>query len=264
MWRAQSRMVVGLAMMFICDMSGSVGGNSFTACAIDVGGPISTVHRRVALRQMSSSSHIGEKRRGSLPCFIRHSAAPFRRPTISDATFRVGSRQSDEFRQIHHTGRGIGGFSTPIFPLMRSRISTERNLINSRYDNLVAGVAEISIGTSLGTLWSELTVAATGCGPLNLSDGLERLCYQGVIVFAGYVIFARIVSGMGQVELCRDYFGRGALAPTTLWQVRIAEWMALSAVAGAVIALLLQMGSGGQMDGLTGIDVEMCRALRDL
>mmetsp|Transcript_7520 Transcript_7520/g.18524 ORF Transcript_7520/g.18524 Transcript_7520/m.18524 type:complete len:203 (+) Transcript_7520:208-816(+) len=48
------------------------------------------------------------------------------------------------------------------------------------YDNLFSGLAEISLGCSIGVLWSEISIALTGCGPSNLSDTLERICYLSV------------------------------------------------------------------------------------
>ena len=81
----------------------------------------------------------------------------------------------------------------------------------ARYDNLVSGLAEISIGFSVGVLWSEFAVITTGCGPLNFSDILERICYQGVILTAGLSLFTRIVT-IGDQDLtsyvCDEYFGR--------------------------------------------------------
>lgn len=137
-------------------------------------------------------------------------------------------------------------------------------LMSSRYDNLVSGVAEISLGTSIGTLWSEYAVATTGCGPVDLSDGLERLCYQGVIASAGATVFALIVTGESLERASESVFG--TLEEITLWQVRWAERLSLAAVLGAIVALTLQYAQGESIvdDGLSGIDVAMCRALREL
>lgn len=139
--------------------------------------------------------------------------------------------------------------------------TTTTRLGFSRYDSLVSGVAEISIGTSLGVLWSEYAIATTHCGPANLSDGLERLCYQAVIVLAGLILFSRIATGNSLLSLIGDVFGD--LEDFTIAQVRLAEWLLLSAVLGAFVALAVQYYTGATMDGLSGIDVEMCRAIRD-
>lgn len=42
------------------------------------------------------------------------------------------------------------------------------------------------------------------------------------------------------------------------------EWASVLAVVGAVVSLGVQYGRGAVMDGLSGIDVGMCRAIRDL
>lgn len=129
-------------------------------------------------------------------------------------------------------------------------------------DSLVAGVAEISMGLSLGVLWSEFSVMTTGCGPLNFSDALERICYQGVIVVAGTALFLRIVTRVDLATNCSDYFGE--VMETTMLQVKVAEYLSLLAVVGAFVALAVQSATGAQMDGMSGIDIELCRAIRDL
>ena len=147
-----------------------------------------------------------------------------------------------------------------------SALSRRTALSLARYDNLVSGVAEISIGFSLGVLWSEYAVITTACGPLNFSDTLERICYQGVIIAAGLSLFTRIVT-LGDQDLttyvCDHYFG-GTLAEATVLQVRAAEWLSILAVAGAFVSLGFQIANGEQMDGLSGINTELCRAVRDL
>lgn len=130
-------------------------------------------------------------------------------------------------------------------------------------DSLVAGIAEIGIGFSLGVLWSEYSIIMTGCGPLNFSDTLERICYQGVIVLSGLLVFNRIVTGgKGLDDSSVDFFG--PLEDFTLIQVRAAEYASLLAVFGAFVALALQESRGINLEGLSGIDVAMCRAMRDL
>ena len=148
----------------------------------------------------------------------------------------------------------------------RNRQHNDSALSLARYDNLVSGVAEISIGFSIGVLWSEYAVITTACGPLNFSDTLERICYQGVIIAAGLSLFTRIVTLGGQdltTYVCEDYFG-GTLAEATVLQVRAAEWLSILAVVGAFVSLGFQIANGEQMDGLSGINTELCRAVRDL
>jgi hypothetical protein len=153
-------------------------------------------------------------------------------------------------------------------PLTTTSPSTDDITYNKRLelyrpqDSLVAGISEISMGCNLGVLWSEYAIATTGCGPYGLSDGLERFCYQGVIVAMGMVVFNRIVRRTDLADTCLDYFG--ALMDSTVWQVRAAEWLTLFSVLGALVALAIQLGSGASMNGLSEIDVGMCRAMQQL
>ena len=102
----------------------------------------------------------------------------------------------------------------------------------------------------------------TGCGPLNFSDTLERISYQGVIVFAGLALFNRIVTqfNFSLGETINDQFG--PLQKSTLLQVNVAEFLSAIAVVGAIVALEVQSNKGVSMDGLSGIDINMCRAIR--
>ena len=165
------------------------------------------------------------------------------------------------------------------------------------YDNLFSGLAEISLGCSIGVLWSEISIALTGCGPSNLSDSLERICYQGLIVFAGVGLFNRVVStatsflinGGGEsspsssdssgpsssivneflspsnslTSLVEEQYG--PLQSTTTIQIQAAEFLSVLAVFGSVLVLGVQYYvRGTTMDGLSGIDVDLCRAIQDL
>ena len=46
--------------------------------------------------------------------------------------------------------------------------------------------------------------------------------------------------------------------------MKVVELTSALAVIGAFIAIGFQLTNGEKMDGLSGIDIEMCRALRDL
>jgi len=130
-------------------------------------------------------------------------------------------------------------------------------------DGLFAGLAEIGMGCSIGVLYSEYFIATTGCGPPDLGDALERFCYQGVIVLAGLAVFVRAATFFASsLEDLAETYGGPLLRKSTLYQVRIAEYLALIAVVGAVVALLAQEGRGATMDGLSGIDIRWCRAVR--
>ena len=117
-----------------------------------------------------------------------------------------------------------------------------------------SSVALAASVASAATLWSEATVAATGCGPALLPDAVERFSYVAVLAYAG-------ASGF-----CRIAFGASAHA----WVVgesppgvaRWAERLSLACVAGAFLALACQVANGQQMDALSGIDELYCAALR--
>jgi hypothetical protein len=119
------------------------------------------------------------------------------------------------------------------------------------------------MGFSIGVLYSEYFIILTGCGPPNFTDTLERICYQGVIVYAGLALFNRIVTqfASGGLDNAVDNLF-GPLQESTLWQVRVAEYLSAAAVLGAFVALQVQYSKGASMDGLSGIDVNMCRAIR--
>lgn len=127
-------------------------------------------------------------------------------------------------------------------------------------------MSEISFACSLGVLWSEYCILWTGCGPVQFSDTLERLCYQGVIVSAGLAWFLRIVTGDGGTSLAETAENwYGPLQDATLVQIRIAELTSALAVVGAVAVLGYQTYvRGATMEGLSGIDVSMCRAIQAL
>ena len=127
-------------------------------------------------------------------------------------------------------------------------------------DHAVSSVAAIGFISSLGVLWSEYCILVTGCGPSDFSDALERICYQGVIVLTGIVVFNRIITGgKGLDDSTIDFFG--PLEEFTLIQVRMAEYASLLAVLGSFVALVFQDGRGVNMTGISG--VTMCLAWRD-
>jgi len=176
----------------------------------------------------------------------------------------VSGRDSSLFQRSFpnvRTRRRVYGQNPINLPWTTERpVSSRLNI--ARNDNLVSGIAEISIGGSIGVLWSELAVLATGCGPTGLSDNLERLCYLIVIASSGAVAFCRIAFGQGPVRIAEDALGY--LEGSTTVQVRVAEWLGVLAILGALLALGSQVYHGARMDGLSGIDIQMCKAVREL
>ena len=161
-------------------------------------------------------------------------------------------------RGIHDT-RSNNAFETASRHIYNQPVHVLRNYFRPQ-DNLFSGIAEIGMGFSIGVLYSEYFIILTGCGPLNFSDTLERICYQGVIVYAGLALFNRIVTQNGLEDTINNMYG--PLQPSTLWQVRVAEYLSAAAVLGAIIALQVQYSKGATMDGMAGIDINMCRAIR--
>ena len=103
------------------------------------------------------------------------------------------------------------------------------------------------------TLWSEASVAATGCGPALLPDAVERFSYVAVLAYAGATGFCRIAFGASA-----HAWLVGEPPPAARW----AERLSLACVAGAFLALACQVANGQQMDALSGIDELYCTALR--
>ncbi len=97
----------------------------------------------------------------------------------------------------------------------------------------------------------------TGCGPRSLPDALERGSYLGVFVVAGLSVFVRIVSG----QSLSDVYAKKDSSKSGMG-LYVVENLSLLAVAGAFVAVWMQSLKGEQMDGLSGINVDMCRAIQ--
>ena len=120
-------------------------------------------------------------------------------------------------------------------------------------------VASVSLTASLAaaaTLWSEATVAATGCGPVLLPDALERFAYIVVIGVSGASSFSRIAFGESAYTMLVGELQPGA--------ARWADRLLLVCVAGACLAHACQVANGQQLspDALSGIDELYCAAVR--
>lgn len=131
-------------------------------------------------------------------------------------------------------------------------------------DNLLLPTATFllaSASASICTLWSEYSVLMTGCGPRSLPDALERGSYLSVLVVAGLSVFVRIVSGGQSLS---QIYNNNTIKSDMKYNlfVNLVENLSLLAVAGAFAALSAQSMNGEQMDGLSGVNVEMCRAIQ--
>ena len=116
---------------------------------------------------------------------------------------------------------------------------------------------------SIGTIYSEITVIQTGCGPPLLPNTIERSCYLCVLVIAGSSIFLRIVTGSGLADaILVNTESQDDKDDKSLQLFRLVEYLSLLAVLGAFISLGSQTINGEQMDGMSGINVEMCKAIQ--
>mmetsp|Transcript_6386 Transcript_6386/g.13836 ORF Transcript_6386/g.13836 Transcript_6386/m.13836 type:complete len:265 (-) Transcript_6386:109-903(-) len=164
----------------------------------------------------------------------------------------------------------------------QQNLQQKNNSITKLIDVSTTLFTMMGTSSSIGALWSEYTVFLTGCGPSSLPDSIERGCYFGVLVLAGLSLILRIVT-FGDNDLstfaCSIIFkattnnhdSKNADAEEkylneelTLLQWRIMEWSSLLAVLGAFVSLAVQIFRGEQLDGMSGINVDMCRALRDM
>lgn len=210
------------------------------------------------LRPATTTSRLAAAAKGDRGQCSAHHLLPF-----SSLRNDRGGRWSQQEKQQESSSSSSSLISTRTTTLVLLHAATRPQ------DNLVAGMSEISFAFSLGVLWSEYCIIMTGCGPTHFSDTLERICYQGVLVSAGIALFLRIVTGGAPLEETADSIilnNDGVpLAESTRIQVRIAEWSSALAVLGAIVALGYQTYvRGANMEGLSGIDVSMCRAIQSL
>lgn len=122
-----------------------------------------------------------------------------------------------------------------------------------------------SISAAL-VLWSEVSVAMTRCGPINLPDWLERSAYLANFAVVAASILARIILGTSLTEFLSSRQPAGARAGSTtgLALLAVAEYFSLVVLLGAVAVVAVQVGNGDALAegaGLSGIDVNRCRLL---
>ena len=134
------------------------------------------------------------------------------------------------------------------------------NISNKGRSVLTYSLSVAALLASIGTIYSELSVIQTGCGPSLLPDIIERSCYLGVLVIAGLSVFLRIVTGSGLADSIINTQDDKDIISLQLF--RSVEYLSLLAVFGAFISLGSQTINGEQMDGMSGINVEMCKAIQ--
>ena len=171
--------------------------------------------------------------------------------------------------------------------LRNSPSSPDDDPNSSTFRILTSAIGGLIIVASSITLWSEWTVFQTGCGPLTLSDVLERTCYQVVLVTFSALWFARIAF---QQDLMKSFYtnnidrlqptqesptpinntretskeegsssGRASSSPIFLL-LRFVEISVYICMMGAIIVLLNQATNNVDLlnAGLSGIDETMC------
>jgi len=130
------------------------------------------------------------------------------------------------------------------------------------------GLSVVSLVTSTCTLWSEATIFKTGCGPIYMSDFVERVSYQAVLMVSGLAWFIRIVfrQGLGDFATEQGFLPSHDKKTKHKWSRKVlgmAETTAYLAALLAVVVLVNQMQNNVEMDGLSGIDIAACKARRD-
>mmetsp|Transcript_5305 Transcript_5305/g.8492 ORF Transcript_5305/g.8492 Transcript_5305/m.8492 type:complete len:138 (-) Transcript_5305:1637-2050(-) len=130
---------------------------------------------------------------------------------------------------------------------------------------LAGGVGTIGIISAAITLWSEVTVAVTRCGPQALPNWLERSSYLTVFVVVACSILARLIAGSSLASLL-DSFGPKSSRIDGAYRTvfSTAEALSLLVIVVATVVLGAQLTNGDALAdgaGLTGIDVNRCSLL---
>lgn len=149
------------------------------------------------------------------------------------------------------------------------RRSSKLSAVPDRINALVVQSGCITSWTgALLVLWSEGSILFTSCGPVQLTDAVERFSYLLVITSSSIFWFARIVTGgrgLAETALTGNNNNNNNrdlmfLVPWIQWTERINY----VAVAGAFLALAAQYERQTNMTGLTGINQDYCRALQTI
>ncbi len=94
-----------------------------------------------------------------------------------------------------------------------------------------------------------------------MPDAIERNAYLSVLVVAGSSVFVRIVSGGKSLsQIYADNMSKSDMNYSLY--VNFVENLSLLAVVGAFVALAAQSLNGERMDGLSGVNIDMCRAIQ--
>lgn len=149
--------------------------------------------------------------------------------------------------------------------LYKHRMQQQRKSLNSlQVVSFTDSFASVNLVAASLVLWDETVIYRTQCGPLFLDDRIEIISYMAVIVTMSTIILGRTILGTNLVGTLESIQQREVpIGPPSRNLLQLSEIFTFAAVAGAIIVLFHQYRGGGNMDGLSGIDVSFCRAIRD-
>ena len=122
-------------------------------------------------------------------------------------------------------------------------------------------ISIIGIISSLVLLWSEESIAFTRCGPVELSDSLERSSYIATFILASGSNLSRIIYGSPLTDLLIEE--EDGISKTFF---SVGEILSVTAVLGAFGGCAWQVFTGdafAEGAGLSGIDVRWCRLMNE-
>jgi hypothetical protein len=170
------------------------------------------------------------------------------------STIRTGSKLPFIFLILYNCFSAYG-FSNP--SLQKPYTVSSALAASSTADRVATCVAGVSYASTAVVAWSEASVYLSGCGPLQLPDVIERSSYLVVLLVASFFWFDRIAF---QNDLKNGICTQ--LSPGTIKLITLTEALAYAVVLSAVLVLANQVLSGAKMDGMSGIDLELCKTRR--
>lgn len=175
---------------------------------------------------------------------------------LNAASFQLNSMLAAPLARAHESTSVL---QLPLHPIIITRLrSTPRPDLGRDADRITAASSFLFSTSTVVVLWSESSIYLSSCGPLQLPDIIERTAYWMVLLVACIFWFCRVAFQQSLVDTLQAQ-RKISLSTTSSNLVRLAEAMAFVAVLGAIVALSHQILMGAKMDGLSGIDEELCR-----
>ena len=145
----------------------------------------------------------------------------------------------------------------PRAPTPRRRTALNSSPVDNQGPPLAAqrALAATVAATASVTIWSEVSVALSGCGPLALPDAAERAAYVAVILASGAGVFSRIVLGQAAADVL---FAEAAPSLRNAERLSLLTWP----LAYATLAAQYLHGQQISPTSLSGVDELFCAALR--